>query len=177
MAGMRRINEIKSKYKQLGFTLLEVVVVMLILAVLAGTVIASLDSGFIEENQETAALFEMTQIRDAIRKFRQDNPTFALDSSTMCTPADASFLFSDMYASSPTTSPCNLDSPRDAWDVNYRLGWRGPYLTSNGSQYVDVGSNLSDVGSGSPISGTVRQDNVAVADPFVSEPVTINSNT
>lgn len=123
MASMQR------NYSHTGFTVLELLVVIAILAVIAGTVLTAFNSDFTSEQEETAALYEMTQIRDAILQFKQDNPSFPLDGTRFCSAADASFLINDQYDATPAGPTCNLDTDHDAWDPNYRLGWQGPYMS------------------------------------------------
>ncbi len=159
MVGMRHNS------KQSGFTTIELLVVVFILAIISGAVLTAIGPGFIEDQENTATRYEMTQIRDAILKFKQDNPNFLLDSSTLCTPADASFLIKAQYSSSPTTSPCTLDTAHTAWDPDYRLGWQGPYLTKVGDTQRTISGNFEFDGGTGGVGSDIEQVNV-LTDPY-----------
>lgn len=149
MKGMQRIM------RQSGFTVLELLVVVAILAIVAGGVIAAFGPDFVDEQEHTATLFEMTQIRDAILQFKQDNPTHLLDSTTRCAPADAAFLIEDQYSLTPSASACTLDTAHTIWDSNYRLGWRGPYLSTITNNTDDISNTIQFNGTtGVVISST-----------------------
>ncbi len=146
---------------QSGFTIAELIVVILILAVIAGTIITSFNNGFVDEKELTAARFEMTQIRDAILKFKRDNPAHDLIDANLCSPADASFLFSQDFDNDDdcefgeNTGIPDPDLIPD-WDINYRIGWQGPYITKIGNPTsTSVGAIQFDgrITSGTNLSG------------------------
>jgi prepilin-type N-terminal cleavage/methylation domain-containing protein len=156
MAGMRHIS------KQFGFTLLEIVVVLLILAVIAGTVITSFNQDFLEEKEETAAIFEMTQIRDAILQFKQDNPAHLLNADNLCSPADASFLLGNDY---DTNNGCDTTEATIAnWNPNYRVGWNGPYIRKLGDV---TATSVDDIEHNGTInSESSLSDVIVITDPY-----------
>lgn len=163
MAGMRHISI------QSGFTLIELVVVVLILAVISGTVISAFNLGFVDDKEKTAAEFEMTQIRDAILQFKQDNPSHALADANLCSPADASFLFSEEF---DNDGDCvfgeNTGTPDPdqilAWDVNYRTGWQGPYLTKLGNPTATISGDIQF--DGRITTGTDSNNVPVITDPY-----------
>lgn len=150
---------------QKGFTLLEMLVVSLILLVIAGGVVTSFrDVG--SDAAEQAARFQMQQLGEAIEAYYKDNGTFP----SRDTPADLSFLF-------------DKPAPAAEWDVDYRLGWRGPYLNGRKFLYLDIGDDLQPDGTsiddgsvaGEPYiisgGGSEVESVIAIADPFDHYPV------
>ncbi|MCG8380253.1 MAG: type II secretion system GspH family protein [Proteobacteria bacterium] len=147
--------------KQTGFTLIELLVVTFILAIVGGAVVVALGPDFVEQQEQTATNYEMDQVRDAVLRFMQDNPTHDLTTTTRCTPADASFLRQDGY-----DNDCdNTDEGTiNTWDINYRLGWRGPYMSNPGATTsdeidTDIGFDGDETTPGTP---GVLQTNVPV---------------
>lgn len=156
MAGMRH-NSIQS-----GFTLLELAVVVLVLAIIAGSVLTSFGPTFIEDKKETATLFEMTQIRNAILQFKQDNPSHILNADNLCSPADASFLLTNEY---DTNNDCvTTEATISIWDPDYRIGWQGPYLEKLGHATATSVINIEH--DGSLDSELVIADISVVTDPY-----------
>ncbi|WP_292957330.1 MULTISPECIES: prepilin-type N-terminal cleavage/methylation domain-containing protein [unclassified Neptuniibacter] len=148
-----------------GFTLLEMIVVAALLLVVAGGVVTSFrDVG--SDASEQAARFQMQQLGEAIEAYYADNDTIP----TRTTPADLSFLF---------TKPASAAD----WNMDYRRGWRGPYLSGHKYLYVDIGDDLTVNGRseddssihGEPnliaAGGDVIESVVAIADPFYHYPV------
>jgi general secretion pathway protein G len=114
-----KINHIKttstrqSRVRQSAFTLVELLLVMTILAILAGIVLPKL-AGRGEQAKETAAVADMASIKTALSMFEVDNGGY---------PASRDGLGALMQ------------KPRDA------SNWRGPYLEKNpvdpwGNAYV-----------------------------------------
>lgn len=165
MAGMRHIP--KHYPKQTGFTVIELLTVVFILAIIAGSIVTALGPDFTEAQQETAAEFEMNQIGRAITAFQQDNPTFVL--SERCTPAGATFLLLEDKPTNPTTTPCTIDTTHAAqgtdWDPEYRLGWRGPYLTKSSNELADIDTTIQFNGGTDGAPGTQLNVNV-ITDPY-----------
>ncbi len=157
MAGMRHTPT------QFGFTLIELVVVVLIIAVIAGVTITAFNNAFVDEKEETAALFEMTQIRDAILKFKRDNPSHALTATNLCSPADVSFLLTNGY---DIDDVCD-DIPEGVitgWNENYRLGWQGPYISKLGNP---TDTSIADIEhDGTVVSETALSNVPVVNDPY-----------
>jgi prepilin-type N-terminal cleavage/methylation domain-containing protein len=156
MAGMRHTT------LQFGFTLLELIVVVLVLAIIAGTVLTSFGPDFIEDQEETAALFEMTQIRDAILQFKQDNPSHVLSSVNLCSPADASFLITNNY---DTDNVCDTtEQTISPWDPDYRIGWQGPYIQKLGEPSA---TSIVDIEHDGTIDTETALSNITViTDPY-----------
>lgn len=152
--GLQRLHIFYSS----GFTFIELIVVILILSVLAGASIAAFGPDFIEDKQQTATLYEMSQIRDAILKFKRDNPTHDLNASNLCSPADASFLFTADYS---TDDVCDdaAEGTLSGWDPDYRIGWNGPYISRRGNPTRSISGAIQH--DGSVTSGSAI-DNVPV---------------
>lgn len=175
-----------------SFTLLELILVVTVLAIVAGTVISNL--GTSEDRAHASLAFaELTAVRDAVRRFRADtgflpkNGPFARDA--IQPPADLVGSGFDSLAKWEAwfDSPANLgqlferpkireDHPL-AWLVDPNSfvergrGWNGPYLTSGGEGWVHVGAYLMPDGSGDPSQGAVLPAMRAVADPYLREPL------
>lgn len=107
-----------------GFTLLELVVVVAILAVAAGLVVATLGPTQDDALSKTARS-EIATLRDACLRWKADLGSF---------PASLGDLKS---ATPPAALPIALQS----WNPNLKRGWRGPYVTSG--RLIDV-THLGD---------------------------------
>ena len=136
-----------------GFTLLELMMVVGIMAIVAGVLMVSHQENARDDSQIEVARYEMQQIRHALLRYRRDVGGF--ESSSMTSPADFSFLFEA--------------AGHDSWDPDYQLGWRGPYLSGGDSGLVDIGDALTSAGVGAAhtiaISAVVLQK--GIPDPFV----------
>ncbi len=150
---------------QSGFTLLEMLVVAALLLVIAGGVVTSFrDVG--SDATEQAARYQMQQLGDAIDAYYTDTGFIP----SRDTPADLSFLF---------IKPASAAD----WSIDYRRGWRGPYLSGHKYLYVDIGDDLAANGTsvddsssaGEPnliaSGGDVIESVIAIADPFDHYPV------
>lgn len=136
-----------------GFSLLELLVVIVILATLGGSVIVA--AGNIRDNAlRQIALMEMQKIKQALLQYRQDTGDFHAPAH----PADFSALF----------------DTAQTWDAATGRGKRGPYLISATKGLVDIGNNLTANGGGSPVLGAT-QSQQGVADSFVAAPVVSGS--
>jgi len=124
---------------QFGFTLLELLIVVGIMAIIAGSTLYSGSASSINKAKKTAVTAEMHNIRKALLQYKVDNFEFPSQSS----PADLYFLFGNDKDNDKT-----LDRPQ--WNNDYQTGWRGPYLASGDSGLVDIGDNLQRDGSGKP---------------------------
>lgn len=169
--------------KEDGFTLLELLIIVAILAALAGGVIMVLD-GAEEDSATKIAKSEMLEIKKALLKFKQDTGylpkqgPFALLTDTppglVPVPSQGSTWFhspanfAQMYEE-PVDS---LGSPIRPWNPDTARGWRGPYLTRQGEGLVDIGDGLNTDGTGSPttIITALLAEVRGVADPFVAKP-------
>lgn len=149
--------------KYTGFTLLELMLVVGIMAIVGSVIVSSFGGsgkGSIRDNATvTAARYEMEQLRQALLRYQRDNHTFP---DSRRTPADVSFLFEKRAASS--------------WQRDYQTGWRGPYLSGGENGNVDIGDDLQEDGSGSPVVINTHALTLirAIPDPFAATPVTSN---
>lgn len=103
-----------------GFTLLELLVVVTIISVIAGVALLALE-GVRDDADDKIALYEMTQIRNALRQFRLDVGHFPDNASGVADNLRVGLLVS-----------CNQGSDVGCsdWDPDTRRGWKGPYVTS-----------------------------------------------
>jgi len=170
-------QKVKRKGSRRGFTLLELLVVVAIIAIIAGGVIMSF-GGVQDESSLQIVQSEMLEIKKAVLQFKQDTGylpkqgPFALgvdctspadaDEEHFCSPANFQQIYNEPVDSS--------NNPVMPWNINTSRGWRGPYLTQVGEGLVDVGDDLGIDGTGNPASGTVIPEVRGVADPFVSKP-------
>ncbi|MBV1883665.1 MAG: type II secretion system GspH family protein [Pseudomonadales bacterium] len=141
-----------------GFTLLEMVGVVLIMASVAGSMLMSFGGGENSIQQNTLnglAHHEMAQIKKALLQFRNDTGNFP----SITNPVDFSLLFD-------TT---------DLWNIDTNRGRRGPYLNNDGEGYTDIGNNIQSDGSGDPAVGAAINDVESIADPFLQFPVAAGS--
>tara|TARA_R110001599_G_scaffold175312_3_gene367353 strand:+ start:888 stop:1823 length:936 start_codon:yes stop_codon:yes gene_type:complete len=138
--------------KQSGFTMLELIIVVAILAVIAGSAVMAFRD--VEPNaQNDVAKFEMGQIAGAIDAYIRDGnkwPDF--NAGDRYAPADLTFLFEQGD---------NAD-----WSIDYRRGWRGPYL-KRASEEAEIGNGLDINGDGNPLSGP-QEIHLVVRDPFMN---------
>jgi len=146
-----------------GFTLLEMLVVVTILAVIGGLAMSGFGtgSGSVQRNTKIqAARVEMEQIRRALLAYKRDVGRFPV----LPAPAYMGFLFDQ--GSVP------------AWSPDYQTGWRGPYLSGGDGGEVDIGGELGSDGTGKPYnlgSPPVRHHVWGVPDPFSFVPVANNT--
>jgi len=150
------IPQLNNLQSQQGFTLLELLVVVGILAVIAGSTIFANRTKTIDNAKVTAAITEMQNIRHALLQYKTDNFEFPDQES----PADFAFLLEQ--------------DGLDDWNNDYQTGWRGPYLSSGDSGLVDIGDNLDFNGSGKPyiIGSSAMTIQRGIPDPFSFQPVT-----
>lgn len=139
----------------LGFTLLELLLVVSILAILGGGVIQAI-GGTVDSTYVQVAQKEMAAIRNALLQYRQDVGVWP---PSQTSPADFGFLLKPIV-------------PGD-WDTASARGYRGPYLIAASDGFVDIGNNLKADGSGSPVLMDSGAENFVqgIADPFVALPV------
>jgi len=159
------IPQLNNLHSQQGFTLLELLVVVGILAVIAGSTIFANKTQTIDNAKVTAAITEMQNIRHALLQYKTDNFEFPKKSTT----SDPTILVS------PATLAFLLEqSDEKTWNNDYQTGWRGPYLSSGDSGLVDIGDNLKFDGSGKPyiIDSSAITLQRGIPDPFIFAPVT-----
>lgn len=156
--------------QQRGFTMLELVVVVAILAIVAGAAIMRFGNTTDDAQLQTAR-YSMKQIAEAVETYYADNKnnSVSLTPPGRKSPADLAFLFNQNDASAAD------------WSTDYRQGWRGPYLKQAQFFYVDIGDDLKLDGSskndasqpGQPnlISDIPHDDVVAIPDTYSHYPV------
>jgi prepilin-type N-terminal cleavage/methylation domain-containing protein len=163
-----------------GLTLLELLVVVAVMAMVAGGVVTSL-AGVRDVAAGRLGRYELAELRRAVRQFRNDTGCWpkhgpfdlVTDGGEVPVPAEGEAWF---------RSPANLGQlfkePQDAagdpirpWDPVTGRGWRGPYLTRGGDGTVEVGDGLEANGDGSPASGALLSPMRGVGDPFEAPPV------
>jgi prepilin-type N-terminal cleavage/methylation domain-containing protein len=141
-----------------GFTLLELVIVVSILAILAGTVVSMLETTA-DGATVDATRAELATLRDACMRWKSDlgfypvaattapdadaqaSPLYDLTVSdpTLLSPSDQAQLVARGYASSK-----NGQLTVVPWNPTSRRGWRGPYVTSLRTTVVGTTGNLLD---------------------------------
>lgn len=167
----RQKHSLNWSHQQTGFTMLELVVVVAILAIIASAAIMSFGNTA-SDAQEQTARFSMKQIAGAIEAYYEDNKNnpAALTPPSRQSPADLAFLFNQTDASAAD------------WSADYRQGWRGPYIKQAQYMYVDIGEDLRADGSsddvnsepGDPTTGLELPNIIAIADPYDHEPTSGN---
>ncbi|MBE0471374.1 MAG: type II secretion system protein [Methyloprofundus sp.] len=173
--------------RQTGFTLLELLVVITLLAIVAGVALVSYE-GVQASGRADATRFEMAEIRKALLQFRRDSGSHDFpgqgiydctddvnggnitDKNALMTfPAEAGSNDADIIAW--CQHPANFwmlftDPLGKGWNPDTKRGWNGPYLQRK-SGYVDVGDDLQQNGLGSPIMGTPIKSLWGIADPYL----------
>jgi prepilin-type N-terminal cleavage/methylation domain-containing protein len=173
-----------SMYKQqFGFTLLELLLVVAILAIISGSIIAFFGgggSGIKSNTLRVATDIQMRALREALLSYRADHLgklPLAHDASVgantfqpkMASPVDISFLIKNHLLGDG--DPANNQDL--AWSADYQRGWRGPYLQTTHIDYVDVGDVWQSDGNHGPhfVDDGVVVDQMALADTYQSAAV------
>ena len=181
-----------------GFTLLELVVVVAVLAIVAGAMLWNLDG--VEDRARTdIAKTDMMRIREAILQFRADTGylpkqgPFALAAdggdvaSTNVVPADYAARFASpahlgQLFGPPVTDVAEESKPIDLvnpatlirpWNPDTGRGWKGPYLSRRGLSQVQIGVGMGLDGSGTgpgDDAGGLLSNIPAAPDPFLKAP-------
>lgn len=157
------------------FTLLEMLIVISILAVLAGSVIVNLGSA----GQRAAGDLgghQLSQVREALLRFKRDmgylpheGRLIAANGSLIGTPAGVSdetawrtwfnhpanmlCLVKQPLATGGGETDWLVDASLVSYDPATRRGWKGPYLSNNAVVWMTLGDGLSADGSGDPTQG------------------------
>lgn len=180
MTNLKNFHQDHLDYKR-GFTLLELLVVTLILAIIGGGVILSLNNAE-EDASFKIAQNEILEIKKAILQFKQDTGYFpkqgpfnlGIDCSVPSNLAEQKFCspvnFEQLY-SRPDILALDPQEHLENWNQDTKRGWRGPYLNRQGEGLVDIGADLNSNGSGYGTAGTVLNELKGVADPFVAKSV------
>lgn len=145
---------------QSGFTLIEMLVVLSIMAVVAGVGVQALN-GVTNSVEDDLAHAEMNTIASAIQRFHEDTGywpkqgPFASDTNlTFDHPARLAQL---------RVQPVDNDGDILAFDIASGTGWHGPYIRELDAATVSVGP-MAD-GSGSPTTGAAVYVS-GLGDPF-----------
>lgn len=129
--------------------------VVAILAVVAGSLMLK-QGETTEKAKASMAISEMNHIKKALLQYRQDMGGLP----TPANPAD----FSSLYVIGGSL----------IWNPDIGRGWRGPYLTALGEGHTDIGDNLKNDGTGSPVMIDTAPGKLnvrSVADTFAARPV------
>jgi len=149
--------------QQSGFTLLELLVVVSVLASLAGIAAVAMD-GYEQDAQEQLVHVEMKRIASAIYRFKEDTGYFPEKGIFSENGDNENF---DWMFSSPVDGSNNEILP---WNANVGRGWHGPYLTlESQSKFATTTDNncFIDTDTFSTAIGNGSQETVpGIADPF-----------
>ncbi len=163
------------KLKQQGFTLLELLLVLSLLAMLATLAVSSMEHTG-EAVTDPIARAEMQAIRQALLQFKQDTGYLPNAGEYACaniikpmnkTHVDA-VLWQDWCAHPANfwmlfEKPDVKESTVEDWNKDTARGWRGPYLTQVGDGWLDLPLGYPDANASAvPVLPKVR----AVADPL-----------
>ena len=110
-----------TSHPQRGFSLLELLIVVGIMAIVAGSLIYSNRDNILAQSKQSAVNSEMQSIRQALLRYKRDNFQFPPQEN----PADFKFLFAQ------------VDDVTE-WNSDYQSGWRGPYLGGGDSGWVTI---------------------------------------
>ena len=172
---LRASASFRSSAERRGFTLLELLVVVAVLAVVAGGVIVNLDDVEASVSVDLAQR-EIAELRQAILRFRKDTGylpkqgPFDLVSRSGVVSADATWFDCPANLTQLLRNPLLAADgsslhPLSAWDPDARRGWNGPYLPREGT--VTLGESLKADGTGDPRVAPILQDLPGLADPFL----------
>jgi len=173
--------------RQTGFTLLELLTVISLIAVLAGVALLSYD-GVQDEGRDDVTRFEMVQIREALLQFRRDSGTNhfpgqgqydceeladrAIANRPVNWPATIPAVSTSNKAAwvSWCSHPANfwmlfVDPLGDGWSADRKRGWHGPYLQRRDPS-GDVDSGYTPDGAGRGNSGIPTSDLWQIKDAY-----------
>ena len=137
----KRLNQLKAKQAEQGFTLMELVIVIGIIAMLAGLSILAYDGS---RGQGVALYSKLTQYGDALKRMKFD---------TQCYPTKTGALFNRSMADD---SHCGVD---------LTTNWKGPYAQSTQTnsddnislaEYTDSAALILPVPAGSSGTGDIN---------------------
>jgi prepilin-type N-terminal cleavage/methylation domain-containing protein len=136
-----------------GFTLLELVLVIGILVIIAGTVVATLDSAS-EDAALQLARSELGTLRDGCIRWRADMGAYpdasAISGSATVSPLIALTLQSGQSFQDGAGIPYMISPTLNPWNPATRRGWRGPYVSFASSRIITIKVNGA---TGDPDSG------------------------
>lgn len=131
-----------------GFSLVELVVVLVILVALAGLVIPLIGSQT-EDSRNTATNASLTELRNVILgTYRQDMDKrlprpgyYGVNTKGRTDKPQLRYLFINPGT---YTAPGTLETTAPTYDPLYKRGWRGPYfMNSTGRYLVDAARNFT----------------------------------
>jgi prepilin-type N-terminal cleavage/methylation domain-containing protein len=126
-------------FNRRGFTLLELLVVLMIIAAMAGLVIPLVSASQDESFQQTT-LVSLGRLREAING-TPERPGYYSDMRRL--PATIADLFS---------TPSYLPAEEQSFDRNTRHGWHGPYIQNQSGTY-SVDDAYGDPGDPAVLDG------------------------
>ena len=164
---MKAMHKIQPAQAQQGFTLLELLVVVSILAAVAGIATSAVD-GYNERAREELVHVEMNNIADAIYKFKTDTGYFPKtgvfikqtptsvaigdpiyeNPETVDNEQNLNFLYSSPSTCIKKTVLNDCDEAKgytqiSPWNAYQNIGWNGPYMARNTQQRMHFkGVNL-----------------------------------
>ncbi|MEM9586800.1 MAG: prepilin-type N-terminal cleavage/methylation domain-containing protein [Planctomycetota bacterium] len=116
-----------------GMTLFELVITLMILAAIAGLA-APVFSGTVQSANEVATKRSLEAIRDALANYWQDTKWVGLDGVTTV-GTESNRLSIAWLFSNPVTDDSTFD-----FDLNTRIGWRGPYISESTGDLTTFGT-------------------------------------
>ncbi len=162
------------KKKSLGFTLVELIIVISIIAILA-TIVLAYFVGQIFKGRDARRKADIQRIQVAVEEYEKDHNCYPLSQTVICNPGTGLVPYLDKIACDPSTNASYYyeyqDSVCPTWYRIYAkfenhldsdsIGWVGPnssfdYLasSSNAPDIVGTGGNLSPPPGGtSPPAG------------------------
>ena len=162
-----------------GFTLLELIIVVGILSAVAGGAVLLIGPAE-EQARSQLSLVEMSRLRDALIQFHKDTGylpkqgPFALTSEGGSVPIPgegATWFYHPANFEQLYDNPlAGTGHALETWNPDTERGWRGPYISSFGEGYVDIGDDLLPDGSGNPDEGNILPEVRSIADPFIAAP-------
>jgi prepilin-type N-terminal cleavage/methylation domain-containing protein len=172
-------QNIKQHTSQLGFTLMELLTVISLMAIIATMAITSYD-GTQEQGRYDVTKFEMNQIRKALIQFRQDSGSndFPMQGVYDCVDIDDITKINPAIDAQLPTEAGTTDADKIAWcqhpanfwmlfenplatdwNIDTKRGWNGPYLQRKDG-YLTLDSNTTNIAD-------IATPVWAIADPYV----------
>lgn len=150
--------------KQQGFTLLELLVVVSVLAAMAGIAAVAMD-GYEQEAQEQLVHVEMKRIANAIYRFKEDTGYFPKEGVYTADSLSLAGQDKTVYDTAENLTWLFANPKSDlSWNPNVGRGWHGPYITTESQQRYKVGD--CDLVPNFVTSLNVSESFVALADTF-----------
>lgn len=153
-----------NRKRQQGFTLLELLVVVSVLASLAGIAAVAMD-GYEQDAQEQLVHVEMKRIANAIYRFKEDTGYFPKEGIYTSTNLSLTGQAQTDYDTAENLGFLFSNPKSDlAWNPNTGRGWNGPYITTESEQRFKVGD--CDLVPDDVSSLNVSESFSALADTF-----------